>query len=368
MSEQHDRLAEQAQAIPALAAAAAYAALEARPEGLQPEEAAARLARYGRNAIQEVRGKPLWLKLLANFTHLMALLLWVGGVVGFVAGMPQLGVAIWMVNVINGVFSFWQEFRAEKATAALRKLLPHFVRVLRNGEEQRISAEELVPGDVMLLAEGDRISADGRLVEEAELRADQSTLTGESHPVRKTSEAVLRRDLAHAELPNLVFAGTNVVAGTGKAVVLATGMETEFGKIAHLTQSVEEELSPAAKRDGLCHQGSDRHGQRYRVLFFLLAVIIAGISLYEGFIFAMGWSWPLYQKGCSAGYPIAGHGHTANGQAPRPGQAALRGRDLGLHLRHLHRQDRDADAERDDRTRDMAGRPAAVGDRRRLRP
>ena len=110
---------------------------------------------------------------------------------GFIAQMPQLGIAIWMVNVINGVFSFWQEFKAEKATEALRKLLPTYARVLRDGEEQRIPAEELVPGDVMLLSEGDRISADARLVQEAELRADQSTLTGESHPVRKTSEAVL---------------------------------------------------------------------------------------------------------------------------------------------------------------------------------
>ena len=83
---------------------------------------------------------------------------------GFLAQMPQLGIAIWMVNVINGVFSFWQEFRAEKATEALRQLLPSYARVLRDGEEQRILAEELVPGDVMLLAEGDRISADARLV------------------------------------------------------------------------------------------------------------------------------------------------------------------------------------------------------------
>jgi Ca2+-transporting ATPase len=120
--------------------------------------------------------------------------------VAFVARMPQLGIAIWLVNLINGAFGFWQEYRAEQATAALKRLLPHFARVLRDGQEQCIQAEQLVPGDVLLLAEGDHISADGRLIQEAELRVDQSTLTGESHPMRKTSEVVLRDDLARVEL------------------------------------------------------------------------------------------------------------------------------------------------------------------------
>src|SRR5262249_15039067 len=149
-----------------------------------------------------------------------------------------------LVNILNGVFSFWQEYKAEKATEALRRMLPTYARVLRDGQERRLLAAELVPGDIMLLAEGDHISADGRLVQEAELRVDQSTLTGESHPVRKTAEAVLRPDLTKAELPNLVFAGTSVAAGMGMAVVFATGMDSEFGKIAHLAQSVGDELSP----------------------------------------------------------------------------------------------------------------------------
>ena len=94
--------------------------------------------------------------------------------------MPQLGIAIWTVNIINGIFSFWQEFKAEKATEALRKLLPSYADALRDGERQRVLTEELVPGDVILLEEGDRISADARLVDENELRVDESTLTGES--------------------------------------------------------------------------------------------------------------------------------------------------------------------------------------------
>ena len=95
-----------------------YGALATRPEGLTQAEAEERLQRFGRNVLREVRGKPLWIKFLANFTHLMALLLWAGGLVGFIAQMPQLGIAIWMVNVINGVFSFWQEYKAEKGNTA----------------------------------------------------------------------------------------------------------------------------------------------------------------------------------------------------------------------------------------------------------
>jgi magnesium-transporting ATPase (P-type) len=236
--------------INALSVPESFSILNSGPNGLTQEEAVKRLQRYGHNVITEVKGKPLWIRFLANFTHLMAILLWVGGIVGFLAQLPQIGIAIWMVNIINGAFSFWQEFKAEKATEALRQLLPSYARALRDGEVQRILVDELVPGDVILLEEGDRISADGRLVEENEMRVDQSTLSGESHPVRKISEAVLREDLTRTELPNIIYAGTTVAAGTGRALIFATGMETEFGKIAHLTQTVGEELSPLQKEMG----------------------------------------------------------------------------------------------------------------------
>lgn len=129
----------------------------------------------------------------------MAILLWVAGLIAFLAQMPQLGIAVWMVNLINGAFAFWQEYRAEKSTEALKQLLPSYTRVLGDGKENRVPAEELVPGDVILLAEGDRVSADARLVQEAELRLDQSTLTGESRPVGKSSDAMQSGSLIHAK-------------------------------------------------------------------------------------------------------------------------------------------------------------------------
>ncbi len=274
--------------VPAWRVAEVFPALQSRPEGLSQAEAAERLLQWGPNAISEVRGKPLYVRLLTNFTHLMALLLWVGGLVALVAQMPQLAFAIWLVNLINGAFSFWQEFRAEKATEALKQLIPHYVRVLRDGQESRILAEELVPGDVMLLAEGDRVSADARLVQEAELRVDQSTLSGESHPARKTSDASLRPDLGYTERPNLVFAGTSVAAGVGKAVVFSTGMRTQFGKIAHFTQAVEEELSPLQKEMIYATKIVSAIAVGVGLLFFVLALLFTGLTLAEGFIFALG--------------------------------------------------------------------------------
>jgi magnesium-transporting ATPase (P-type) len=131
--------------IHTLTIAEVNAALGTCSGGLEGTEAAQRLGLFGPNAIRPVRGRPLIVRFLANFTHLMAILLWVGGIVGFLARMPQLGIAIWLVNVINGIFSFWQEFRAEKATEALRLLLPAFARVVRDGQELRLPARSWCP-------------------------------------------------------------------------------------------------------------------------------------------------------------------------------------------------------------------------------
>ena len=142
---------------------------------------------------------------------------------------------------------FWQERRASKATEALRNMLPAHARVIRDGVEQKILAEDLVRGDLILLEEGDKISADARIVEASDLQVDQSTLTGESNPVRKVKDAVLKDGLTKAERPNLLFAGTSVAEGNGKAVVMEIGMNTEFGKIAGLTQTTKEVQSPLQK-------------------------------------------------------------------------------------------------------------------------
>ena len=265
-----------------------YQSLDTGPQGLSAEEAARRLQQYGRNVIRAAAGRPLYLKLLANFTHLMALLLWAAGAMAFVAGLRQLGWAIWCVVVINAVFSFWQEYRAERAVEALRRLLPAQSTVVRQGVELLVPAEELVPGDLMMIVEGDKISADGRVVEEAELRIDQSTLSGESHPARKSAEALPQESLSRTELPNLVFAGTSAAAGTGKAVVFATGMDTEFGRIAHLTSGMEEAPSPLQREIKRMTRLVTMLAVGIGVLFFFLSVAVMHRPAHAGFIFAIG--------------------------------------------------------------------------------
>lgn len=275
--------------LQALSPQEVYRELASRPQGLTRAEAEDRQKRFGPNVIREAEGRSLLLRFLENFTHLMALLLWAGGIVAIIAKLPQLAIAIWMVNVINGVFSFWQEYRAEKATKALRQMLPHYVTVLRDGEQQRILAELLVPGDVMVLCEGDRISADGRLVEESEIRVDQSTFTGESHAVRKTSEAVLRVHAGALEMRNLVFAGTSVTSGNGIAVVSATGMDTEFGKVARMTQAVKTEPSPLQKELFRVTRAVSILAVVIGLVFFVMLLVLpVGFRLAESFIFAMG--------------------------------------------------------------------------------
>ncbi|NWJ45639.1 MAG: cation-transporting P-type ATPase [Chloroflexi bacterium] len=265
-----------------------YKAFNTSPQGLTQAEAQVRLEKFGRNTLSEGHKTPLILKFLANFTHLMALLLWAGGIVGFLANAPQLGIAIWTVNLINGVFSFWQEYKAEKATEALKRMLPNYARVIRDGSESKILAEELVPGDLLMLEEGDNISADARIIDESDLRVDQSTLTGESRQVRKTKEAALHTELGVADIANLIFAGTGVASGRATAVVTATGMQTEFGKIAHLTLNVTDQLSPLQRELGRVTKIVTMLATGIGSLFFVLAIFLAKVDLATSFIFAMG--------------------------------------------------------------------------------
>ena len=280
--------ANETENIHKLTAPEVYQALGTESGGLSESEAGARVRRFGKNELPRQKGKPLIWQFLSNFTHLMAILLWVAGIIALIAKLPELAVAIWLVNVINGLFSFWQEFRAGKAIEALKKLLPAYVRVVRDGREQKLLAEDLVPGDLILLSEGDRISADARLVEDNDLRVDQSTLTGESNPVRKNSDAVLKGDLSQVEMPNMVFAGTTISSGTGRAVVCGTGAHTEFGKIANLTQNLKEVQSPLQREIGNLTKKISGIAVTIGVIFFVLAIFLAGNAPVAAFIFAMG--------------------------------------------------------------------------------
>ncbi len=235
--------------IPALTTAQALASLKARADGLSGAEAARRLAEFGPNHLEEVGKESLLVSFTREFTHFFAIILWIGAALAFIAelygpgqGMGRLGIAIVCVIIINGIFSFWQEYKAERAVAALRQLLPQKVRALRDGLIEQILATELVPGDIVLLEEGDNVPADCRVIEAFGLRVNTATVTGESLPRARNAEPSGEESLLFAK--NLLLAGTSLVSGQARAVVYATGMRTEFGRIAHLTQTAGQATSP----------------------------------------------------------------------------------------------------------------------------
>jgi len=266
-----------------------YRELNTNAGGLTGKEAATRLERYGPNVLKEVRGKPLVLRFMANLTNILALLLWAGGVLSFVADMPELGWAIFCVIMINAIFSFWQEYKAERALEALKRLLPRTTRVLRNGSVQEVPVTALVPGDIVLLEEGDAVPADGRLIEADSMRVDNSALTGESKPIHKTAAAVTDgASFLWTEIPNLVFAGTTIAAGSGKAAIIATGMHTEIGRIASLTQELTDEKSPLQLEIEKVTRVVTILAVSMGVIFFVVGTSLGKLSMAAAFIFAIG--------------------------------------------------------------------------------
>ena len=259
--------------------------------GLTEEEAKKRLLEFGPNEITEVKKTSLPLRFLMQFTHFLAVLLWIGSGLAFLSeylhpgeGMSKLGFAIVVVIIINALFTFIQEYRAEKALEALKKLLPFNVKVLRDGNEKEIHAREIVPGDIILLSEGDRAPADARLVESSLMKVNNAPLTGESEPMLRNHEPFEGEML---ESLNIVFAGTTIISGSGRAVVFSTGMRTEVGRIAHLTSAVEAGLSPLQKEIVKATRLVATIAAAVGIFFFSLGFVI-GRSFWDNFIFAIG--------------------------------------------------------------------------------
>ncbi|MDP1771139.1 MAG: cation-transporting P-type ATPase [Methylobacter sp.] len=270
----------------------ALASLHSSHDGLSQAEVESRLDEYGPNRVEEVRGESLVLRFIKEFIHFFALILWLAAGLAFFAesrqpggGMATLGYAILGVILINGLFSFWQQYRAERAISALQKLLPYYVKVLRDGEVGLILAAGLVPGDVILLQEGDNVPADCRLLEAFSLRVNNATVTGESRPQARDSEPSAEESLEHSR--NTLLAGTSVVSGEGRAVVFATGMHTEFGKIAHLTQTAVKTVSPLQLEIASLSRLIAVLSVALGMLFFIIGRSM-GLSFWDNFIFAIG--------------------------------------------------------------------------------
>jgi len=251
--------------------------------GLTAEEARARLGADGRNELPPPATVAGWRHLGAQMTHFFAAFLWAAGALAIVAGMPQLGVAIFAVVVINGVFAFAQEHRAERAAHELRALLPRRVTVVRDGRAIECDAAELVLGDLVRLAAGDRVSADLRIVEAHALAIDASAMTGESVPVTP----VAGED---------AFAGTFVTSGEGDGVVTATGARTRIAGIAQLTTGTRRQPTPLARELNRVVRTVAAVSLGVGVFFFAIALLV-GTSERDGFLFAIGVTVALVPEG-----------------------------------------------------------------------
>jgi Ca2+-transporting ATPase len=215
--------------------------------GLAAAIAAQRLAEHGPNALPEPPPKPVWRTFVRQFKSPLIYILFVAAVLAVALGHHGDAGVILAVVLVNALIGSFQEGRAERSMAALRRLSSLRVRVLRDGHEQVLEARELVPGDLMLLAAGDAVAADARLVEEAQLQVAEAALTGESVPVAK-SVAAVPEATGLADRHDMVYSGTHVTGGRARAVVVATGIHTEVGRIAGLTERAEEPKTPLELR------------------------------------------------------------------------------------------------------------------------
>ncbi len=222
--------------------------------GLRDEEASARLAQHGPNELRERPRPTFWHLLLGQFNNFLVIILIASAVISLFLGEYVDASAIMAIVVLNAILGVVQESKAEEALAALKKMAAPEARVIRSGHIRTIPSRELVPGDVVLLEAGHYVPADVRLVEAVNLKVDEAALTGESVPTQKDAEVLLDRELPIGDRRNSAFMGTMVTYGRGKAIVVATGMHTQFGLIAEMIQSYEEEATPLQRKlDQLGH-------------------------------------------------------------------------------------------------------------------
>jgi P-type Ca2+ transporter type 2C len=242
--------------------------------GLSDQEAQRRLAHHGRNRLREAGKLSAWKVLLDQFKSTVIVVLLFAGAVAFTFQHWAEGIAILAVLLINAAIGFVTEWKAIRSMQALLMMGKATVRVRRAGSEKEIDAEELVPGDVVVLESGDLAPADVRLAESNSLQVNESALTGESVPVRKTTQAVAAESPL-AERTGMLYKGTTVTDGSGEGIVVATGMETELGRIAELTEGAAQESSPLQKR-------LDQLGRRLAWITLGIAAVIAAIGLLTG--------------------------------------------------------------------------------------
>jgi Ca2+-transporting ATPase len=270
---------------------------------LTTAEASARLTEYGPNELPEARHKPLWKVFAAQFASPLIYILFVAAVISFAMNHASDAVVILVVVLVNAVIGAIQEGRAEHSMSALRKLSSLKERVVRGGREESIEARDLVPGDILLLGAGDQVGADARLLEAAALEATEAALTGESLPVLKHT-SVLPGDAGLGDRKNMIYSGTHLTAGRGRAVVVATGLQTEVGKIAKLTSTATDPKTPLELR---LHQFGQWLVAASVVLFGVIIAfgLLRGLPFVEIFMVAISQMVSMVPEGLPVAMTIA---------------------------------------------------------------
>ena len=230
-----------------LAAEEVAARLEVRPDlGLSGQHARQRRVQYGPNRLPEAPPRSAWLVFFGQFKSILILILIGAALLAALIGNVKDAVVILAVVVINAVVGFYQEYRAERSLAALKEMLPVKTRVRREGEKHEIAAEDLVPGDVVLLEAGDRVPADGRLFIAAGLEIDESALTGESQPVGKQTAALKTLEAPLGDRLNMAYMNTMLTRGRAELIVTATGVHTEMGRLSQELAAADGSAQPIA--------------------------------------------------------------------------------------------------------------------------
>jgi Ca2+-transporting ATPase len=249
--------------------------LETSANGLSRSEAAQRLEKYGPNTLKEEKRISPWEILFGQFKNFLIILLIAATVISLFLGETLDAIVIFAIVIASALLGFYQEFRAEKAMEALKAMSSPTASVIRDGDEIEIASADVVPGDIMVLTAGDRMPADGRLIEAINTRIDEASLTGESTAVSKEALRVHPEDTPIGDRKNMVFAATIMTYGRARAVVTGTGMETEFGRIAKMLQEVEEEPSPLAVK-------MDYIGKRLGIACLVVSALVMGLGIFRG--------------------------------------------------------------------------------------
>lgn len=263
-----------------------FSLLECTPNGLTSEEAARRLARYGPNELQAARRISPWAILLQQFKNVLIIILLIAVGLSAILGHSIEAIAIAVIVLFAAGLGFVQEYRAERAIEALRQMAAPVATALRDGDDVEILARDLVPGDIILLKTGDRVPADARLIEAINLQVMEAALTGESVPVEKHTAPLPDPRLGVGDRKNMVYAGTVVTYGRGRAVVVATGMQTEFGQIAQMLQTIEVGRTPL--QENLDKVGHTLARAALVVVLLIVALgLLRGQPLLEMFVFGI---------------------------------------------------------------------------------